>query len=182
MNCATPIAQRGFTIHEVTVTIVLLILALLSASELFGSNQDLSNETRAYMRAEAEHRRNLVALSNVFRTVDIQTLAGFDIKGVSTNPHFSRVTGAALDDRTYAGDEQLLWVPTPRDVPGVQSPGAVYLVSDGRRELVANRVPAGGFAVRQQGQNMLINLTTYYLTSASKLVKTSSAAVVSLRN
>ena len=172
----------GFTIFEVIIVISLLGLALSALTSLFSSNSDLAADTRAQLRAEAAHRQNMAALARVLRGVDIQSLTGFDPKGIATQPAFGRVTGASLDELTYVGDERLAWMPATIGVDGVTKPGAVYLLRDGRRFLVADRVPAGGFHVRQEGQNLVIHLTTYYATSQPRLVLKTSESVVSVRN
>ncbi len=175
-------AQHGFTIFEVIVVTSLIALILASLGPTFTSNDNLVQDSRAHQRAEAEHRRNMAALARVLRGVDIQTLAGFDTNGNSTAPTFSRVTGADLDDLTYSGDEGLRWIASPVPVDGVENPGAVYLERDGTRQLVANRVPAGGFRVVQQGQSLVVHLTTYYTTSRSRSVTKTSQSAISVRN
>lgn len=172
----------GFTLYEVVIVLGLTAVLLSSITPLFTSNSNLAEDTRAHQRAEAAHRRNLVALAHILRAVDLQTLDGFDANGISTNPHFSRVTGADLDDLLYTGNEELLWIESPIAVDGVTRPGAVYLVQGGNRTLVADRVPSGGFRLRQEGQNLVIELTTYWATSAGRLVTEHGETVVSVRN
>ncbi len=174
--------QAGFTLYEVTVVIALMALAGTAVAQLFKGNTELVNDTRALQRAEAAHRRNLGALTRVLRGIDIQTLAGFDSQGMASSPSFGRVTGADLDDFTYRGDEKLSWKASPVAVDGVVKPGAVYLVRDGASRLVADRIPAGGFFVRQQGQSLVIHLTTFFATGAGRVVSRSSESVVSIRN
>ena len=149
---------------------------------LLSTNTDLVADTRAHQRAESAHRRNMAALGRVLRGVDIQSLSGFDMSGIATQPSFARVTGASLEDLTTIGDESLLWMPSTLGVDGVNKPGAVYLLRDGKRYLVADRVPAGNFHVRQEGQNLVIHLTTYFATSQSRVVTKTSESVVSVRN
>jgi len=103
--------------------ISLLGLALSALTSLFGSNSDLAADTRAQLRAEAAHRQNMAALARVLRGVDIQSLTGFDPKGIATQPAFGRVTGASLDELTYVGDERLAWMPATIGVDGVTKPG-----------------------------------------------------------
>ena len=76
----------------------------------------------------------------------------------------------------------MLWQASAIAVDGVPNPGAIYLLRDGTRYLVADRVPVGGFHVRQEGQNLVIHLRTYYLTSQSRLVYKTGESVVSVRN
>jgi prepilin-type N-terminal cleavage/methylation domain-containing protein len=173
---------RGFTIFEVIVVMSLIALIIASVGPLFASNSDMVEDSRAHQRAEAAHQRNLAALTRLLRSIDIQTLDGFSSEGIATTPSFSRVTGADLDDLTYTGSEQLRWVASPIGVDGVPSPGAVYLERDGRRFLIADRVPAGGFVLRQEGQNLVIQLSTYWATSTSRVVTRSTESVVSIRN
>ncbi|MDF1701145.1 MAG: type II secretion system protein [Planctomycetota bacterium] len=175
-------SQRGFTMFEIIVVTSLIALALASIGPLFTSNTNLVEDSRALQRAEAAHRRNMAAVARVLRGVDIQTLSGFDSLGTTTQPQFSRVTGADLDDLTYAGHEQLRWIEAPIAVDGVKNPGAVYLEQAGQRTLVADRVPAGGFRVRQEGQSLVIELRTYWTTSAGRSVSTASESVISVRN
>ena len=144
----------GFTIFEVVIVISLMGLVLSGMMSLFASNSDLAANTRAHLRAEAAHRQNMAALGRVLRGIDIQSLAGFDPKGIATQPEFGRVTGASLDDLTYVGDERLAWMPATIGVDGVTRPGAVYLLRDGRRFLVADRVPDGGFFIAPHNEQV----------------------------
>ena len=175
-------SNSGFTIYEVVIVIGLTTLLLSVVTPIFTSNTNMADATLAQQRLEAAHRRNLVALSHVLRGIDLQTLTGFDAGGASMNPHFARVTGADLDDLTYGGSEELRWVPSPIAVDGVPSPGSVYLVRAGARTLVADRVPSGGFRVRQEGQNLVVQLATYWTTSSGKTVTKTGETVVSVRN
>jgi prepilin-type N-terminal cleavage/methylation domain-containing protein len=173
---------RGFSMLEIIVVISLIALILASIGPLFASNTSMVEDSRAHQRAEAAHRRNIAALTRLLRGIDIQTLDGFSAEGIATTPSFSRVTGADLDDLTYTGNEQLRWIASPIGVDGVRFPGAVYLERDGKRYLIADRVPAGGFGVRQEGQNLVIQLSTYWATSASRVVTRRTESVVSIRN
>ena len=92
------------------------------------------------------------------------------------------VTGADLDGLTYGGSESLSWMPSAVAVDGVPYPGAVYLNTGGRRILVADRVPKDGFQVRQEGQSLVVSLTTYYVTSAGRLQTRATESVISVRN
>lgn len=164
------------------MVITLMALIMASLGPLFTSNTNLVEDSRAHQRAQAVHRRNLEALAKVLRGADIRTLSGFDTQGVATAPSFSRVTGADLVDLTYTGSEQLRWIEAPVAVDGVSRPGSVYLERSGQRFLVADRVPAGGFQVRQEGQSLVVELSTYYTTSAGRSVTTTGETVISVRN
>jgi len=67
-------------------------------------------------------------------------------------------------------------------VDGVERPGSVYLERAGQRTLVADRVPAGGFQVRQEGQSLVVQLSTYWTTSAGRTVTKTGESVISIRN
>ena len=174
--------EAGFTFFEVVIVASLIALAFAALGPLFASNTNLVEDSRALQRAEAAHRRNMEALARVLRGVDIQTLDGFNASGVATAPSFSRVTGADIEDLTYTGAEQLRWIESPVGVDGVSRPGSVYLERDGQRYLIADRVPAGGFQVRQQGQSLVVQLSTYWTTSAGRSVTKQGESVISIRN
>lgn len=167
---------------EVTIAMSLVALAASALTSILGSNMGMVDETRANQRAEAAHRKNLVAIGRVLRGIDVGSLAGFDATGKAAQPSFARVMGADETDYTYAPDEKLVWRASPVAVDGVTAPGAVYVEQGGMRRLVADRVPAGGFWLRRDGRNLEIHLTTYYVTSTSKVVLRSSETVVSVRN
>ena len=175
-------AQSGFTVLEMAIVISLVGVALSALSSVFTRNHELVRDTRAHQRVEAIHRSNIQALTRFLRDVDLVTLSNFSIKGVSTQPYFSRVTGADLDNLTYTGTEHLIWKPSPIAVDGIPYPGAVYLVTNGRSILVGDRVPKGGFLVRQEGQSLVVRLTTYYVTSASRRQTRTTESVISVRN
>lgn len=172
----------GFTMIETMVTIAVLALGLRIASSLFATTDNLVKESRARMRVTAEHRRSLEAISNVLRGADLTTLTGFQADGTSTQPRFKRVEDATLATRTLGPVEELQWVASAQSVDGVPQPGAVFLVEVGGTRLLADRVPSGGFLVRQEGRNLVIELTTYYVTSARRTAFLTSASSVSARN
>lgn len=181
MNARTP-SSAGFTIYELVIAVGMAAVGLMAVTSSLATNADMVDDARARQRAEAAHRRNITAIARVLREVDIQTLGGFDGSGNATTPSFSRVTGADLDDLTYVGEESLEWSPSPLAVDGVKEPGAVYLVRGEQRTLVADRVPSGGFRLVREGQNLVIHMTTYYVTSTSHLAYRTSHSVVSVRN
>ena len=160
----------------------LLGLVFTSVSGLFTANTELSNDTRAHQLAEAAHRRNHAAISRVLRGIDIQTLSGFNNFGVATSPSFRRVSGMGTGDLTYVGDEQLVWVEAAMPVDGIEKAGALYLSRDGQRFLVADRVPADGFELTQEGQSLAVRLTTYHTTSRGTVVTKTSESAISIRN
>jgi prepilin-type N-terminal cleavage/methylation domain-containing protein len=173
---------RGFTFFEVIVALSVIAIGYTTLGSVFRTNTNMVEESRALQRAEGAHRKNMAALSRVLRGIDIQTLTGVNSEGVAASPGFSRVTGADLEDLTYTGSEQLLWLPAPVSVAGVPSPGAIYLLRDGERYLVADRVPKGAFYVRQEGLSLVIHLSTYWSTSARRLATRTSESVISVRN
>ena len=171
----------GFTLYEVIIVASLVGFLLSATTTLFSTNNNLASETRAHQLAEAAHRQNHAAIARVLRGIDIQTLSGFS-GGVATAPSFRRVTGMSTGDLTYKGDETLLWVEAPIAVNGVEKAGAIYLERGGARTLVADRVPRGGFQVTQEGQSLVVELTTYYSTSSGSVVSKTSESVISIRN
>ena len=174
--------SRGFTLLETLVVTSLIALLLAALTPIFTSNSTLVEDTVARKRAESAHRRNMAAVTRVLRAVDITTLSGFNPQGVATAPSFARVTGADDADLTYTGSETLRWVSSPVPVRGVERPGAIYLERGGQRFLVADRVPAGGFKVRQEGASLVVDLTTYWATNDGHTATTNSQMVVSIRN
>jgi len=174
--------QAGYTMIEVAFVSALVLSGLAIIASLVGGTQELTTDTRAHSRAEAEHRKNLRALSNLLRNVDIATLAGFDQNGVATKPTFQRVAGVELDDRQYLGAERLEWVPTPGSVWGIPQPGLVRLVGPAGARPIALNVPAGGFLLRQEGNTLAIRLTTYYSLGDRRTAQVTSETAVSLRN
>jgi hypothetical protein len=174
--------QAGFTVVEVAVASIFVALTFAVFGEVFSSTSGLSRESRATLRAQEELRRNLEAVANVLRGVDIDTLEGFDGDGVATTPEFQRVTGADAFGRTYAGGEQLLWQSAPGTADGIQNPGRVVHSKAGETTLIADRVPQGGFRVVLDGTRLVIQLSTYYTTSERSTVTVSGETAVSLRN
>lgn len=169
--------------YELVIAVALAALAATSLSSVLGTNMSMIDETRAHQRAEAAHRKNLVALGRVIRGIDVDSLGNLDGNGRSGDPTFARVTGADLDDFTYAPPEQLVWASSPVAVDGVVNPGGVYLdQGGGSRRLIADRVPSGGFWLRREDQSVVIHLTSYYVTSTSKLVYRTSETVIAVRN
>lgn len=179
---ATHGLQRGYTMIEVAFVCALVLAGLAIVASLVGRTHELTTDTRAHSRAESEHRKNLRALSNLLRNVDIGTLTGFDQDGVATTPSFQRVSGVELDDRLYVGTERLEWVPSPGKVWGVPQPGLVRLVGPQGAHPIALNVPAGGFLVRQEGNTLAIRLTTYFSLGDRRTAQVTSETAVSLRN
>ena len=174
--------EAGFTMVEVAIVCVIALAGLATVGSLIGSTQDLTDDTRTHTRATSEHRKNLRALSNLLRNVDIATLEGFDEDGKAVEPMFQRVAGADLVDRSYLAPERLVWKPDPSPVWGVERPGAVHLVTASGDEVIAKNIPANGFALRQEGATLAIQLTTYYSLGARRTFHVTSETAVSLRN
>jgi type II secretory pathway pseudopilin PulG len=171
--------QRGFTILEIAITVSLVSLSLATIGGVFKRSSELANDSRAQLRVHEEHRRNLEAIANVLRAADLDTLTGFT-GGVATNPHFECVTGAG-QTLTTSGVEELKWeVTTPSD--GVTNAGKVVRIVGGVKTTVADRVPQNGFQVRQEGGNLVIRLTTFYMTSQGRTVFLTGETAVFLRN
>ena len=173
--------QSGFTMIEVAIASVFVALTFAVFGEVFSSTSGLSRESRGNLRAQEELRRNLEAVANVLRGVDIDTLDGFDADGRATQPEFQRVTGADAYGRTYDGAEQLYWQSAP-SVDGISNPGRVVHAKGAVVTMIADRVPQGGFVVVLDGTRLVVQLSTYYVTSERATVTVSGETAVSLRN
>jgi hypothetical protein len=168
---------------EVVVMAVIMGGAFAVFGEVFTTSDGLVREARANLRAHEDLRRNLEAIANTLRGVDLDTLGGFDEEGVATTPSFRRVIGADASGRLYDSTETLQWEAVSHAVNGVSHPGRIVGVKDGVSTLLADRVPMGGFRVTLQGNALLISLSTYASTSDPRVVTvTGDTAVVSLRN
>lgn len=176
-------AQGGFSLLEMLLAVAAAAIVLGGAIEALGGADGMVRDGRARLRAQAEHRRNLVSLTNRLRQADLRQLGGFGADGTSIAPVIRRVRGADLEGRTFATEETIRWLPSDRPVDGVRSPGALYAVTDaGGQSLVADRVPAGGFVCRQEGAVLVVDLRTFYRTREGRTLFESGSAVVQLRN
>lgn len=175
-------AQAGFTFVEVAIAIVIFSIVMWAMTSMLGTTSELSKTSHIQTRAMAEHRRNLESLSSVLRTADIRSLSGFDVDGRATEPTFNRVTGVDRVDLTLADPERIAWRPSPAPVNGVANAGALWLVTDTDARVVADRVPQGGFELRQEGAVLAIRLTTYYATDSLRTTSITSETAVTLRN
>jgi prepilin-type N-terminal cleavage/methylation domain-containing protein len=171
----------GFTMVEISVVAALFSLLLASVSGVFRSSSQLASDSRATLRVHEEHRRNLEALATVLRAGELSTFSNFS-GGTSTNPRFERVTGAGQFGLTTGGVEELLWVQDSSPVDGVGVAGKVRHVTATGSRLVADRVPKDGFLVVQDGDNLIVKLTTYYTTSEGKTARLSGESTVFVRN
>ena len=175
-------SERGFTLLEVAICAALFSLILVTASSLFNSAAGQVKSNRARLRAAAQHRRSLDTLADTLRDADVATLTGFDVDGKSSSPTFAQVTGALLDERVHSETGQMQWRAAADPVDGVPHPGAVYLVGPSGETLLADRVPEGGFEVRQEGSTLVIRVSTYYTTSDRWTTLVTGETAVTLRN
>jgi hypothetical protein len=175
-------AQRGFTLLEVTIAAAFAALTFAVFGQVFSTTDGLSRESRGNLRAHEELRRNLEAVANVLRGVDIDTLGGFDESGIASEPEFQRVTGADALGATLGGAEALRWEARPGAADGVKSPGRVVHDRGGVATVLADRVPEGGLQVQLDGTRLVVRLTTYYETAQRTTVTVSGETAVSLRN
>jgi hypothetical protein len=84
--------------------------------------------------------------------------------------------------RTLDPVEEMTWQPVAISANGVASPGQVVVTQGGVTRVLATRVARGGFSVLQQGNTLVVRLTTYYSTAARKTRTLSTSTSVSLRN
>ena len=68
-------SMRGFTFIELSFVIAMSITIWLVALVVFQSSNGLVQDARVRTRAEAQHRRDLQALTNFLREVDIAASA-----------------------------------------------------------------------------------------------------------
>jgi hypothetical protein len=174
--------SRGITALEAAIAVGLVGLSVATVGGVFARSSELSHESRATLRVHEEHRRNLESIANVLRAASRETLAGFATDGTSTTPRFETVSGAGASGLTSSGTETLLWVPGPSWVDGVSQPGLVVHTMPGATRVVADRVPKDGFVVRREGENLVIRLTTYYVTSQRKVALLTGETAVFVRN
>ena len=173
--------QHGFTFLEVLfATIVAVAVLGLSASLAVGTDE-LTQASHVATRGCSEHRRAHVALADVLRTVAVDSLEGFD-EGEATEPFFERIEGVGIHAFETAGRQSLVWRAVDHDVDGVAAPGQVWLVGESEERLLADRVPAGGFGVRQEGRLLVVRLTTYYATDQDHVRHVTSENAVLTRN
>ena len=182
MNPVNTAGRRGYTLLEVAMCVALFSLIIASVNSLLNSAAGQVKSNRVRMRASTEHRRSLDALADTLRAADITTLTGFDAHGKSTTPSFAKVTGALLDERVHGDTVQMQWRAAAAPVNDVAHPGAVFLVGPESETLIADRVPDGGFEVRQEGTTLVIRLSTYYTTSDRSTTLVTSETAVTLRN
>ena len=173
---------RGYTLIEVLLAAAFIPFLVTAVAKVVSSSGGLAEESRAELHAHEELRKNLESVANVVRTVDIDTLDGFDDNGIASAPSFSRVVGADVEGRVYAGSEQLLWLSIPDDVDGVQHPGVVVHRKGGTDRVIARHVPLGGFRCELEAGTLVIRMSSYYLTSSKKLAQVSAETSVALRN
>lgn len=185
MNPRTPRArQRGFTIIEILVTIVIASVLTATAVQSTVTADAIEKEARARMQVVTTHRRNQVAISNILRMAAIDSLTNFTESGESEQPGFRTVTGLADNEPVLGDPEQLLWTATPTaSAPGIENPGDIRLVAaDGSERVVARDVPSDSFSVRQEGRNLVLTLTTYFTRNEQNAHTLTSDTVISLRN
>lgn len=174
--------SRGFTFLELMICVSITVLVLFILLAFIDSSNEVVSENRVRIRATAQLRRNLVAVTNVLRGIDVYTLHGFDEDSSSENPRFQRVTGAELDQRSYGPVEELRWIASSQAVDGVAQPGGIYLVTPTDSALLADRVPQGGFHLRQDGNTIAVTLTTYYTIGPHRSKSVTGRTAIQMRN
>jgi prepilin-type N-terminal cleavage/methylation domain-containing protein len=173
--------SHGFTMVEMMVVVSLLGLSLATIGGVFKSSSNLAADSRATLRVHEEHRRNLEALATVLRSAELASLSNF-VDGKSTNPQFQRVVGLGKDGLMTGGAEELIWVQGPLPVDGVGVGGIVRHKTSTASTLVCDRVTKDGFSVRQDGDNLIVRLTTYYTTSEGRTALLTGETAVFVRN
>jgi len=172
----------GYTLIEIALAAAFIPLLVGAVAKIVSSSSGLAEESRAALRAHDELRKNLESVANVLRTADIDTFDGFDANGNASAPTFACVVGANETSRVYGGSEQLVWRAVGTEVDGVERPGVIVHVKNGKERVVARNVPLGGFRVRFEGGTLVIRMSAYYLTSSSKLAQVQAETAVALRN
>ena len=175
--------ESGFTMIELSMTIALVATGVLGIGSLLHTTHDVVTDSDRETRARMIERRNVDSLSGILRGVPIDTLANFDLNGLSTNPQFSRSVDIVNGLPQPTSPAQLLWQAELGPLPGVPNPGAVYLHENGSARVAARNVPLNGFAVEQDGKRLIIRLTTFFAgAKPEETVLRNSTTVVWPRN
>ncbi|MHC5009617.1 MAG: prepilin-type N-terminal cleavage/methylation domain-containing protein [Planctomycetota bacterium] len=182
MRPAARPGQRGFTLFELLIAVILSAMGLATMLSFHNSTENMSQTSHVHLRAAAEHRRNLASLAHLFRSADAFTFDGFSPSGTATRPSFESVVGYQQGNRITAGPITVEWRASGLDVDGVSNPGDVWVVEPGGERVIARKVPKGGFLVRREGRNLAIRLTSYYVSSRPQMAEITSETSISLRN
>jgi prepilin-type N-terminal cleavage/methylation domain-containing protein len=174
--------QRGFTVLEASVVLAVFGGLLTLVARSFTATNGLVNDTQAEVRAQDEARRDLQAIADVLRGAAVTSLSGFDATSVATDLTFQRATGAVGGVATFDAAEEMTWQPATAPVNGVANPGQVVVTQGGVSRVLATRVAGGGFSVLQQGNTLVVRLSTYYSTAARVTKTLSTSTSISLRN
>jgi len=183
MHVGRPGSERGFALFEVLIVTMVAAGLLASAIALMTSANRVSEEDRLRALVESTHRRSLEYVTNVLRNASTASLQGFDpVTEIASAPQFRRPTGSSGGAPTLGDPERLVWRPSALAVPGIASPGDVWLVTASTERVAAARVPLDGFSVRQDGRGLVVRLTTYNQAPGKHARTLSSEATVCLRN
>jgi hypothetical protein len=168
---------------EVVVVLSMLSTLFVAFARTLKASSGLASDSRATLMASDDERRSLDALAAELRGAQYLSLAGFDpSNGVATSPTFRRVLSANASGVVLDAPETLSWRASAASADGVTSAGEVVCTKGGVTEVMAPRVPQGGFRVKLAGNTLTITLTTFASTSQRVVRTTTVSTCVSLRN
>lgn len=181
MSASRQRRERGLGMVEVIVVIACAACIAYVATSLIGTSRIVVDQSRAAVRAASENRRGLEAIANVLRSATVDSLDGFTA-GVSESPSFARAVDAVEDEPEIGEVETIAWraSTTPWNGDGVI--GELWLQRTSGDEMLANRVPQGGFTVRKTGRLLEVDLTTAYVTEGGSEAQIASRTSVAVRN
>lgn len=170
--------QAGFTIINLLISIPIMVMMLLALGKSYDRTQEINVETRRHLRANEDLRRNLEALANVLRGVDIDTFGGVDAQGVSTTPTFAHVVGADKNGQVLGPTQSITWEAADEELPTGVRGGNLIHTMDGDRNLIAARVPEDGFRLRLDSGVIHIECQTYYVIRGQQALARGETAVL----
>lgn len=174
-------SSRGVTLVETAVSVAIIASISVGIGGVMRTSGGLARRAHANQAAAQQNRRALERITNTLRSADFDTLAGFDVNGLSTAPQFKAVTGVAGGVPTLGAAQTIQWY-SKTDKCGAANPGEVCLVIGGVKTRLADRVQSGGFRVSQSGNTLKVFLTTYTPNAEGGLVNASGEASVTIRN
>lgn len=176
-------SRHGFTFLEMAVVGATTGLLFLLLSQSFTGSSRLAASTHLALSTSDDARRSLDALANVLRGASWDAMDGFDEVGQATTPVFQRVVSVNAAGAAVLGPpERIEWRAMPAPVDGIAQPGRLVHVGPVGEAVIAPRVPQGGFAVRLEGRQLRITLTTWHATSSANTSTVTLQTTIALRN